>query len=147
MSAHRDHRRIVQPHSARVSGKGFTLIELLVVLAVMALLAGLVVPRYLDRVEDAREVVLKQNLIGLRVAIDQFYRDRAQYPENLSDLVTARYIRDLPIDPVTQRADTWTLVSPSGAIRTATSPALGSIFDVKSGAQGNSKDGSPYASW
>ena len=129
--------------------KGFTLIELLVVLAVMALLSSLVIPRYLDRVEDAREAVLKQNLVGMRVAIDQYYRDRGQYPENLSELVNKRYIRQLPVDPITQRTDTWSLITPNGtsASVTDTSAISSRVFDLKSGAQGNAKDGSPYASW
>mgnify|MGYP002720466831 CR=1 FL=1 len=54
--------------------QGFTIIELLVVMAVLAVLASLVVPRYMDKVETARETVLKQDLQGLRTAIDQFYR-------------------------------------------------------------------------
>lgn len=141
----------------KLRARAFTLIELLVVLAVMALLASLVIPRYLDRVDDAREVVLKQNLVGLRVAIDQFYRDRAQYPENLAELVNKRYIRELPVDPITQRTDTWTLITPGGTVvpastaNTATSTAASQsatrVFDLKSGAQGNAKDGSAYASW
>jgi general secretion pathway protein G len=120
--------------------RGFTLIELLVVLAVLAVLASMVVPRYLDRVDDAREVVLKQNLIGMRTAIDQYYRDKGRYPETLAVLASERYIRAVPVDPLTARADTWTTVAPKGE---GDKP----VFDVHSGAPGQSKDGSPYASW
>jgi general secretion pathway protein G len=121
------------------SVRGFTLVELLVVLAVLALLASLVAPRYLARVDDARETVLKQNLVGMRVAIDQFYRDKARYPDNLEELVTQRYIRAVPLDPITQRVDTWVLIAPNGASK--------SIFDVKSGATQRAKDGTDYANW
>lgn len=120
--------------------RGFTLIELLVVLAVLAILASLVVPRYVERVDDAREVVLKQNLVGLRTAIDQFYRDKGRYPDALTELATLRYIRAVPVDPITSRIDTWISVSPNGD---GNKP----VFDVKSGAQGTSKDGTAYASW
>jgi general secretion pathway protein G len=120
--------------------QGFTLIELMVVLAVLAILASIVVPRYLDRVEEARETVLRQNLTGLRNTLDQFYRDKARYPTSLEELVTERYIRDVPVDPIAQRTDTWVLLPPrSGSDKT--------IFNVKSGAPGVAKDGTEYANW
>ncbi len=122
------------------AGRGFTLIELLIVFAVLALLASIVAPRYLDRVEDARETVLRQNLIGLRTVIDQFYRDKARYPVTLQELVTERYIRDVPTDPITQGTGTWVIVPPKNGSGTA-------VFDVKSGAKGNAKDGTQYANW
>jgi general secretion pathway protein G len=119
---------------------GLTLIELLVVMAILAILASIAVPRYLDRAEEAREVVLKQNLSGMRTAIDQYYRDKAKYPAKLQMLADERYIREVPIDPVTQRTDTWVIVPPkSGGDQ--------QVFDVKSGAQGTAKDGSEYARW
>jgi general secretion pathway protein G len=119
---------------------GFTLIELMVVLVVLAILASIVVPRYLDRVDDARETVLKQNLVGVRTAIDQFYRDKARYPATLDELVTERYIRDLPFDPIAQRTDTWVIVPPKSGSDKA-------VFNIKSGAIGVAKDGSEYANW
>jgi len=120
--------------------RGFTLIELLVVLTVLAVLAGLIAPRYLDRVDDARETVLRQNIVGLRTALDQFYRDKARYPTTLEELVSERYIRAIPLDPVTDRFDTWVPIAPKGADGKG-------VFDVKSGAIGRSRDGSEYANW
>lgn len=121
------------------AGDGFTLIELLVVMAVLAVLASLVAPRYMDKVDTARETVLRQDLVGMRTAIDQFYRDNARYPESLNELVTARYIRSVPIDPLTQRADSWVLVPPKDAAK--------GVFDIKSGANQRARNGSDYASW
>lgn len=119
--------------------RGFTLIELLVVMAVLAVLASLVAPRYMDRVDAARETVLRQDLVGLRQAIDQFYRDQSRYPDTLEELVTRRYIRAIPQDPITDRFDTWIAVPPKDASK--------GVFDVHSGATGHARDGSDYAQW
>lgn len=119
--------------------KGFTLIELLVVLALIAILAAIVTPQYFDRVQDARETVLKQNLHETRKIIDQFYRDKQRYPKTLAELVEAKYIRALPFDPISQRSDTWTSVKPDNTEE--------GVIDLRSGAIGAAKDGSRYASW
>ena len=117
---------------------GFTLVELLVVMAVLAILASMVAPRFIDRVDDAKETVLRQDLVGLRTAIDQFNRDKGRYPATLEELVTQHYIRAIPQDPITQRTDSWVLLAPSGGA---------GVFDVKSGASQKAKDGSAYNSW
>lgn len=120
--------------------RGFTLIELMVVMAAIGLLLAITVPRYAEHVDRAREVVLRQNLAAVRDAIDKFYADRGRYPAALQELVQARYLRQLPVDPVTDRVDTWVLVgSDSGG-------ATG-VSDLHSGAAGKARDGSAYASW
>lgn len=132
----------VKPVDPALHGRrrdGFTLIELLVVMAVLAVLASLVAPRYLDKMDTARETVLRQDLMGLRTAIDQFYRDHARYPETLAELVSKRYIRTIPLDPLTERADTWVVVPPK--------EGSNAVFDVRSGAKRQARDGSDYASW
>jgi general secretion pathway protein G len=118
--------------------RGFTLIELLVVLAVMGLLLSLVAPRYTEHVDRARETVLRHNLRATREALDKFHADRARYPANLQELVQQHYLRALPIDPVTDRADTWVLVPPEGR-----QPGE-AVFDLRSGAPGLTKEGQPY---
>lgn len=128
-----------------VSGKalrcGFTLIELLVVLAIVATLLSIAAPRYLRSVDDAREAALKSNLTQLREAIDHFHADRGSYPQALADLVEKRYLRSIPVDPVTESAQTWKLLPAPGAEDT------GAIYDVRSGAEGTSRLGEPYANW
>lgn len=118
---------------------GFTLIELLVVMAAMGLLLAVAAPRYVEHVDRSRETVLRHNLAGLREVVDKFYADRTRYPKDLQELVQERYLRQVPLDPVTDRADSWVLVPPPGA--------QSGVFDVRSGAAGKARDGTPYASW
>lgn len=116
--------------------RGFTLIELLVVLAILGTLLTLAVPRYFSTVDKAKEAVLRENLAVMRDAIDKFYSDQGRYPAKLDDLVTQRYLRKLPLDPVTQSAATWMIVAP---------PASTGVYDVKSGAKGKTRDGTAYS--
>jgi general secretion pathway protein G len=120
--------------------RGFTLVELLVVLAILALLLTLAVPRYFAGIERAKEATLRQDLNLIRESIDKFYADNGVYPKNLEDLVERKYIRKLPIDPITESADTWLITSPEP-------PLAGDVYDISSGAAGTAKDGSKYADW
>jgi general secretion pathway protein G len=120
--------------------RGFTLVELMVVMAIIALLLSLALPRYFNHLETARETILKQDLAVMRDAIDKYHGDRGRYPDSLDELVSERYLRALPVDPITERADTWQVVAPSG-------DETGAMYDIKSGAPGTARDGSPYADW
>ena len=125
----------------RVRVAAFTLIELIVVLAIIALLVAVAVPRYFNNVERAKEAALKQNLSVMRDALDKYYGDLGVYPIALDELVSKRYLRKLPEDPLTQSSATWITVKPPGeGNRTG-------VYDVKSGAAGNSLDGVPFADW
>ena len=119
---------------------GFTLIELLVVMSIIALLLTIVVPRYFHSVDKAKEAVLKEDLVQLRKAIDQFYADRGSYPSRLDDLVDKKYLRSVPVDPITDSSTTWIILPPP-------EPGASGVYDVKSGAAGVAKDGSNYADW
>ena len=87
--------------------RGFTLIELLVVMAIVSALLSIVVPRYIHKVDVAKEAALRENLGALRIALDQYYSDKGVYPEKLTDLVVQRYLRAMPLDPVTDQRDSW----------------------------------------
>lgn len=117
---------------------GFTLIELLVVFAIIATLLSLVAPRYFQSIDRSKEAALQENLATLRKALDQFQDDTGRYPATLEDLVTAKYLRKVPLDPVTESVDTWILVSPPDSKK-------GGVFNVKSGATGNSTSGKAYS--
>ncbi|MBX9964854.1 MAG: type II secretion system GspH family protein [Burkholderiales bacterium] len=117
---------------------GFTLIELLVVMAVIATLLTLAIPRYFASVDRSKEAVLRENLNTMRDAIDKFHADTGNYPPTLQDLVTKRYLRSLPVDPVTESPLTWLALPPPAATG-------GGVYDVRSGAEGNAQDGRKYS--
>ncbi|WP_410478691.1 competence type IV pilus major pilin ComGC [Pseudomonas sp. zfem003] len=124
--------------SMRAVSRGFTLIELMVVLAVIALLLTLVAPRYLSQEDKAKETALTYNLHMLRKTIDDFHADKGSYPDTLQRLVEERYLRSIPVDPITGRADTWRLVPPQEG---------SGVYDIHSGATDVASDGSRYADW
>lgn len=124
----------------RVRHAAFTLIELLVVMAIMATLLTLAAPRYVGNIDKAKEAVLRENLATLRDALEKYYSDTGKYPASLHDLVTRKYVRRLPVDPITDSSDTWVIVPPDD-------PQKGGIYDIRSGATGMARDGSRYNSW
>jgi len=119
---------------------GFTLIELLVVMAIVALLVSLAVPRYLGSVEKSKETALLQTLAVTRDSIDKFYGDNGKYPDTLAALVTNRYLRSLPVDPMTESNTTWMVVPPED-------PEKGGVYDIRSGAAGIGRNGKPFREW
>ena len=123
-----------------MKNKGFTLIELLVVLGIVALMLTLAVPRYFPSIDKSKEVVLADNLRNMRQVLDQYYGDTGRYPDTLEQLVEKKYLRGLPVDPITDSDATWILVPPEDATK-------GGIYNIKSGAPGNDRGGKPYADW
>ncbi len=125
--------------------RGFTLIELLVVLAIVAMLLSIVAPRYLHKTEQAKETVLREQLASIRTAIDYYYGEHDEYPPSLQTLVEQKYLRKIPADPITGRADSWQLVyrqENDGAVA-----RQAGIYDIHSGAAGSGRDGTAYAGW
>jgi len=124
----------------RTTTSGFTLIELLVVMMIIAMLLTLAVPRYFHSVEKSKETVLRDNLSILRESLDKYYGDNGKYPESLDDLVTKKYLRGIPRDPITESTTTWVAVPPDD-------PSKGMVYDIKSGAPEKAMDGTMYAEW
>lgn len=120
--------------------KGFTLIELLVVLTILALLLSLASPKYFNHIDRAKEMALKEDLKTMRTAVDQYFGDHGVYPDNLESLLEQSYLDKIPVDPITERSDTWVIIPPEP-------PLEGNVFDLKSAAVGISKDGSAYNTW
>src|SRR5688500_14410187 len=73
-----------------------------------------------------RAAALQDHLNGMRKAIDEFRSVEGRYPRNLEELVP-KYLRRIPVDPVTGSASTWRVtteetVQPSSDFVTATAP-------------------------
>ena len=117
--------------------RGFTLIEILLALSIVALLVSLALPRFFASLERSKEVALQDDLKTMRGTIDKFYADTGKYPDTLAQLVEKNYLRAVPVDPLTEAADTWVLVPPKNAEDRG-------IYDVKSGASGRTRAGTPY---
>jgi general secretion pathway protein G len=119
---------------------GFTLIELLVVLGIVALLLTLAVPRFFPSIDSAKETILADNLRNTRAVIDQYFSDTGRYPDSLDQLVEKKYLRNLPLDPITESSTSWIVVPPEDGSK-------GGVYTIKSGAPGNDRSGKPYADW
>lgn len=121
--------------------RGFTLIELLVVLGIIALLLTLAVPRFFPSVDKTKETILLDNLRNTRAVIDQYHADTGRYPDSLEQLVEKKYLARVPVDPVTESETTWVIVAPEA------DGEQGAVYDIRSGAPGNGRDGRLYAEW
>ena len=124
--------------------KGFTLLELMIVVSIVGILVSLAIPQFQQSAMKAKETALKQNLFTLRAVLDQLYADRGDYPETLESLVEEKYLRSIPMDPLTKSSTSWTEIyeeqedgddSPAG------------VYDIKSGSDAVAQDGTPYKDW
>ena len=109
-------------------------------MAVVALLLSIAVPRYFGSLERSKEAALRQNLAVVRDVLDKFYTDQGRYPENLDELVEKKYLRALPVDPLTESDKTWIQVP-------SQDQNIKGISDIRSGAEGSAIDGVPFEQW
>jgi general secretion pathway protein G len=124
---------------------GFTIIELLVVMSVIVILASMGLVQYRNSVRRAEEAALKENLFRMRDAMDQFYADKNKWPADLSELVSEGYIREIPVDPITDSKDTWrTETAEPDPNNPASSIGIDNVF---SGSEETALDGSKYSEW
>ena len=133
--------------SGKSSGdaRGFTLIEMLIVVAMIGILAAVAVGRYQQSITRAKEAVLKENLFTMRTSISLYFADKGRYPYDLQALVEDDYLHSMPVDPITDSADTWiTVPSEMNDADISTEPG---IADVTSGATGIAMDGTAYMDW
>ena len=125
--------------------RGFTLIELMIVMAVIAILVSIAVPIYNRSITRAKESVLRNNLFTMRTVIDEYTYDKQKAPQSLQDLVSEGYLRQIPVDPMTGSADTWKIIIEDTL--NAVNQTEPGIFDVRSGSDKISLEGTPYSDW
>jgi general secretion pathway protein G len=125
--------------------RGYTLIELMIVMAIISILVSIAVPLYQKALIRTKESLLKNNLFTLRTVIDEYTFDKKKAPQTLQDLVNDGYLRAVPIDPITGNDQSWvTIMEDSITLVDQTQPG---IWDVHSGSDLKSLEGTPYSSW
>ncbi len=124
---------------------GFTLIELMVVMAVITILVSIAVPFYQKSIIRSKESVLRSNLFTIRTIIDEYTFDKQKAPQTLQDLVTEGYLRAVPVDPITGADSTWRVVQEDAT--SSVNQSEPGIFDVRSGSDKTSLEGTAYAEW
>jgi general secretion pathway protein G len=130
------------------SGKavlGFTLIELMIVMAIITVIMSIAVPMYQKSIIRSKEAVLRNNLFTLRTVIDEYTYDKQKAPQTLQDLVTEGYLRAVPYDPITGSDQSWKTIMEDAT--NATSQNEPGIWDVRSGSDLKSLEGTAYSDW
>jgi general secretion pathway protein G len=135
-------KRKVQSLRINKNQKGFSLLELMIAMFILIILLSVAVPVYRTTVQNARETVLKENLWQMRRSIDQYAADKGKLPNSLDDLVTDGYLREKPIDPITEKAE-WDPVMGENL-----NPDDGQgLKDIKSLAEGEDSEGKKYSEY
>ncbi|MEO8483379.1 MAG: type II secretion system protein [Acidobacteriota bacterium] len=134
----------VSAHRRRDHDGGWTLIELLVVISLIMILTSVAMMQYRNSVQSTKEAALRSNLYHMRDAIDQYYADKNKYPESLETLVSERYMRSVPKDPITNTTD-WQTIPADSEPGNTTSTA--GVYEIKSSSQEAALDGSHYSDW
>ena len=124
------------------SARGFSLLELMISMFILIILISVAVPTYQRTVQHARETVLHENLWQMRRAIDQYTADKGKMPKSVDDLVTARYLNEKPIDPVTEKTE-WKEIEGDDP----NNPDERGLQNVESLAEGADSEGLEYSKY
>jgi len=135
----------VASKTARSTRRGFTLVELMIVMTVITVIISLAVPMYRKAIVRAKESVLRNNLFTIRTLIDEYTFDKQKAPQTLEDLVREGYLRQIPLDPITSSNQTWRIVMED--TMSSVNQTEPGIFDVRSGSDQTSLEGTPYSEW
>jgi general secretion pathway protein G len=136
------------PSGKRSGGRfraGFTMVELMIVMAVITILISMAVPYYQKTLIRSKESLLRNNLFTMRTVIDEYTIDKGKAPQSLNDLVTEGYLRAVPSDPMTGQDNTWKIIMEDA--QNAVNQSEPGIFDVRSGSDKVSLEGSQYSEW
>lgn len=125
--------------------QGFTLIELMIAMAVISILLSVAVPQYSKALLRSKETILKQNLFSMRNVIDEYTYDKGKAPQNIEEVVQAGYLRKVPLDPITGSDRSWKWIMEDAT--NSVNQSEPGIFDVRSGSDKTSLEGTPYAEW
>lgn len=137
--------RLTHSGEMRARRRGFTLIEIMIVMAIITILVSIAVPLYQKSILRAKESVLRNNLFTMRTVIDEYTFDKQKAPQSLEDLVREGYLRQVPVDPMTSSNETWRVVMEE-AMTTVNQTEPG-IYDVRSGSDKMSLEGTQYSEW
>lgn len=142
-------------HAGRMTGAGwkarstrrlgYTLVEIIIVMTIISILVGIAVPLYQKSIIRTKESILRNNLFSLRIVIDEYTYDKQKAPQTLQDLVTEGYLRQVPVDPMTGNNTSWkTVIEDAVTSVNQTEPG---IYNVHSGSDKESLEGTPYSEW
>lgn len=123
--------------------RGFSLLELMIAMFILIILLSVAIPTYQRSVRHAQETVLKENLWQMRRAIEQYTADKGKLPKSVQDLVSGKYLREMPIDPIRDSTE-WK--EDQGEDPNSTESESG-LVDVHSLAEGTDQEGVEFSKY
>lgn len=115
----------------------------MIVVSILVILAMIAVGQYNKTVMAANEATLRSNISTLNKMIDQYAADKCKLPQSLDELVTAGYVQEIPVDPITGERN-WNTEFGEDACSSENSQG---IVRVRSLSNDVAADGSRYSDW